>query len=92
MTDSVQHLLASFDRLGRDEQDDAATEILRRTATRELPRLSDAALTEGVGQLFAELDQDEALSHDEQWRLLNRGGRRAGWDDPEMDVYNDQVK
>lgn len=91
MTDSVQQLLASFDRLSRDQQDDVATEILRRTATRELPPLSDDARTELADQLFVQLDQHEALSHEEQRRLLKRAGRRAGWDDPEMDVYNDLV-
>ena len=29
------------------------------------------------------------LSREEQLRLLQAAGERAGWDDPEMDVYND---
>ena len=29
------------------------------------------------------------LSKDEQQWLLREAGRRAGWDDPEMDVYDD---
>ena len=29
------------------------------------------------------------LSIDEQRALLAHAGRRAGWDDPAMDVYND---
>lgn len=37
------------------------------------------------------LGMDRALSHEEQRRLLTRAGLRAGWDDPEMDVYNDLV-
>lgn len=29
------------------------------------------------------------LSKEEQCRLLGMAGKRAGWDDPEMDIYND---
>jgi hypothetical protein len=29
------------------------------------------------------------LSKEEQRLLLHEAGKRAGWDDPEMDVYND---
>jgi hypothetical protein len=29
------------------------------------------------------------LSKEEQRFLLHEAGKRAGWDDPEMDVYND---
>jgi hypothetical protein len=29
------------------------------------------------------------LSIEEQRSLLHEAGKRAGWDDPEMDVYND---
>ncbi len=29
------------------------------------------------------------LSQEEQRCLLGMAGKRAGWDDPEMDVYND---
>jgi PHD/YefM family antitoxin component YafN of YafNO toxin-antitoxin module len=28
------------------------------------------------------------LSHEEQRTFLGMAGKRAGWDDPEMDVYN----
>lgn len=31
----------------------------------------------------------EPLSSDERRQLLVQAGLRAGWDDPEMDVYND---
>lgn len=34
---------------------------------------------------------DSPLSADEKTRLLIEAGKRAGWDDPEMDVYNDLV-
>jgi len=30
-----------------------------------------------------------ALSEEERIGLLREAGRRAGWDDPAMDVYND---
>lgn len=29
------------------------------------------------------------LTHEEQLYFLREAGRRAGWDDPDMDVYND---
>lgn len=32
---------------------------------------------------------DDPLTHDEQRNLLIKAGLRAGWDDPEMDIYND---
>ena len=32
---------------------------------------------------------DSPLTEEEQNALLIEFGRRAGWDDPEMDVYND---
>ncbi len=37
------------------------------------------------------LSADRPLTRDEQRRLLLQAGLRAGWDDPEMDVYNDLV-
>jgi hypothetical protein len=33
--------------------------------------------------------EDEPLSVLEQRELLRQAGRRAGWDDPEMDAYDD---
>ena len=39
--------------------------------------------------LFKSLFEDTPFSIDEQRQLLRRAGERAGWDDPEMDVYND---
>ena len=32
---------------------------------------------------------DSPLTEEEQNALLIEFGRRAGWDDPEMDIYND---
>jgi hypothetical protein len=37
------------------------------------------------------LYDDAPLSPDEKSRLLVEAGLRAGWDDPEMDVYNETV-
>lgn len=34
------------------------------------------------------LFQDEPMTHEEQRHLLREAGRRAGWDDPEMDQYD----
>lgn len=42
---------------------------------------------EQFDQLRAILDQ-EPPTLDEQRELLRRAGERAGWDDPQMDVYN----
>ena len=33
---------------------------------------------------------DAPLSPEQKSRLLLEAGLRAGWDDPEMDVYNDE--
>ena len=33
--------------------------------------------------------QAGGLSKEEQLFLLEQAGRRAGWDDPEMDIYDD---
>ena len=32
---------------------------------------------------------DDPLTNDERRNLLVRAGLRAGWDDPEMDIYNE---
>jgi hypothetical protein len=32
---------------------------------------------------------DSPLTAEERRRLLVEAGKRAGWDDPEMDIYND---
>lgn len=46
---------------------------------------------ETYDQLRELLGTDRALTHEEQRQLLLQAGLRAGWDDPEMDVYNDLV-
>jgi hypothetical protein len=35
------------------------------------------------------LFENDRMSLEEQRQLLRAAGRRAGWDDPEMDMYND---
>ena len=41
-------------------------------------------------RLRSVLYDDAPLSQGEKSRLLVEAGLRAGWDDPEMDVYNDR--
>ncbi|MGD9645256.1 MAG: hypothetical protein AB7U73_06055 [Pirellulales bacterium] len=36
-----------------------------------------------------ELTEDHVLSDESRMHLLRAAGQRAGWDDPEMDIYND---
>jgi hypothetical protein len=40
-------------------------------------------------QLQGLLYNDTSLTPDEKCAVLIQAGLRAGWDDPEMDVYND---
>jgi hypothetical protein len=40
-------------------------------------------------QLHGLLSDDIPLTPDERRAVLLQAGLRAGWDDPEMDVYND---
>ena len=40
-------------------------------------------------QLHGLLDQGTPLTPDERRAVLIQAGLRAGWDDPEMDVYNE---
>lgn len=35
------------------------------------------------------LFEEAPLSKEEQLYFLRKAGKRAGWDDPQMDVYND---
>jgi hypothetical protein len=48
--------------------------------------LLPAGLYDQIRDLFYE---HSTLTHDEQRALMRQAGLRAGWDDPEMDVYND---
>ena len=60
MTAAVQHVLHSFDRLPTSERLEAASEILRRTATLDFPPLDDEALVLAAEELFLKLDEQEA--------------------------------
>ena len=40
-------------------------------------------------QIHGLLDNDSPLTPDERRAVLIQAGLRAGWDDPELDVYND---
>jgi hypothetical protein len=63
MTQAVQQLLATFDRLSREEQHVAAVEVLRRLPDSE-SALSDQALLEAANDLFEELDERENSNAD----------------------------
>ena len=60
-------------------------------------RLTDPETNREYVLFFAELyDQmrdlfyeDSTLTRDDKRALIRQAGLRAGWDDPEMDVYND---
>jgi len=41
-----------------------------------------------VYERFQSLLNDSPLTRDEQIALLQQAGKRAGWDDPEMDIYD----
>lgn len=72
-------------------------EELREAATQPTPpRLLDeqtnteyvllrADLYERIKPLF----EEDPLTREEQLYFLREAGKRAGWDDPEMDVYNE---
>jgi hypothetical protein len=59
MTQNVRHVLDEFDRLSRDEQQEAALEILQRTLGDEPLPLSDDELTRLADQVFLDLDARE---------------------------------
>jgi hypothetical protein len=52
--------LESFDRLPEEARQEAAAQILKRTAAFDLPPLSDIVLVESAGHVFAELDREES--------------------------------
>jgi len=62
MTTAVRDLLATFDTLSPDDRQQAAAEILRRTAaTHDLP---ETALDELAAELFRSYDAEEAARAD----------------------------
>ncbi len=60
MTTAVQQLLDSFEALSEAEQQQAASEILRRVLDSTPPDLSEEALVEAAETLFLEVDAREA--------------------------------
>ena len=60
MTAAVHQILQSFDRLPESERLEAASEILRRTATLDFPPIEDKALVLAAEELFLKLDEQEA--------------------------------
>jgi len=46
-------------------------------------------LPEAVYERVKCLFEDVPLSREEQLGLLAESGKRAGWDDPRMDIYDD---
>ena len=65
MTDSAQQVLNSFDQLTRDDQQEVAREILRRTANLDFSPLSDEQLVGQADELFLKLDEAEAADAEE---------------------------
>jgi hypothetical protein len=60
MNANAQQLLDRFDQLPRDDQREVAREILRRTASFDVPPLSDEELVGQAHELFLKLDEAEA--------------------------------
>ncbi len=48
-----------------------------------------ALVPETVYERFKAFFEEDPLSREEQRQHLREAGRRAGWDDPEMDVYDE---
>jgi len=46
-------------------------------------------ITDEQFEKFRALFDQDRFSHSEQREVLRRNGERAGWDDPEMDAYDD---
>ena len=59
---TVRDLLQSFDSLSEADQKEVASEILRRSASFDLPPLSDEELIINAEQLFLELDRQESTN------------------------------
>lgn len=75
LNDELQHALA--------QRGDAPLEVLD-PRTERLYVLISREQYDRLRDLF----DAEPLSLDEQRELLRQAGRRAGWDDPEMDAYD----
>ena len=64
MSESVQELLNTFDRLPQAEQLIALTEILKRAGGLEYPPLDDETLDRIAEERFLELDAEEVANGD----------------------------
>jgi hypothetical protein len=71
------------------------TEQQRRELEANPPRVVDpltnktyVLVSEEVYERIQDLLVPERLTKNEQQGLLRAAGKRAGWDDPEMDVYD----
>ena len=62
MTQAVQELLNSFDRLPESERLEALAEILKRTQEMEYPPLDDETLAEIADETWQMYDADEAAN------------------------------
>ena len=60
MTKSVEQLLKSFEQLPEAEKREAASEIIKRSLTLDLPELSDDTLLFAANQTFLQLDKEES--------------------------------
>ena len=60
MSTSVKHILKTFDLLSDKEKKEVASEIIRRSASFDLPPLSDEELVLSAEELFLELDRQES--------------------------------
>jgi hypothetical protein len=66
MTQSVEHLLRTFDHLADAEKREAASEILRRVSGFTFQPVSDDELVLTAEELFLSLDQREAADEHSQ--------------------------
>ena len=60
MTESVESLLDSFDRLPEEAKREAASEILKRSAGFDLPPLPEEALIQATEDIFLRLEEQES--------------------------------
>jgi hypothetical protein len=75
------------------------TEQQRQELNADLPRLLDpltkktyVLVSEEAYERMQALLAPERLPRNEQQALLHRAGLRAGWDDPEMEIYDHEEK
>ena len=61
MTETVQNLLETFERLSEVERREAAAEILRRVTDEDYPPLDDQTIDQIANDTFLEYDAREAV-------------------------------